>query len=90
MSGRPRTELKDPKIANQILTLLNEDLPVREIARRVGVNRNTVRNIVNRYIFRNEHRPEVAIVAPSGPYVRCPTCGGKVQMPCVACGALNV
>ena len=89
MSGRPRAEVQNPQLADDIITLLNEDLPVREIARRVGVNRNTVRNVVNRYVFRSEQRPEVAIVAPSGPYVRCPTCGGKVQMPCVACGALK-
>ena len=30
-------------------------------------------------------RREGALVAPSGPAVRCPGCGGKVQMPCLAC-----
>lgn len=74
---------------DQIKRLLEEgDLSQREIARQVGVSRGTVNAIArgNRpdYEARGRER-EDDVVAPGGPPVRCPTCGGMVQMPCLAC-----
>jgi len=63
-------------------------LSQRGIARRIGVSRGSVNAIAQgKRPDPQTRRParEDALVAPSGPPVRCPTCGGLVQMPCLAC-----
>ena len=63
-------------------------LSQRGIARRMGVSRGSVNAIAlgKRPDPQTRRRTqEDALPAPSGPPVRCPTCGGMVQMPCLAC-----
>ncbi len=63
-------------------------LSQRGIARRIGVSRGSVNAIAQgKRPDPQTRRParEDALVAPGGPPVRCPTCGGMVQMPCLAC-----
>jgi transcriptional regulator with XRE-family HTH domain len=63
-------------------------LSQRGIARRMGVSRGSVNAIAlgKRPDPQTRRRvQEDALAAPAGPSVRCPTCGGMVQMPCLAC-----
>jgi hypothetical protein len=62
-------------------------LSQRKIARQLGVSRGTVNAIARgkRPDYGAHKEPSDGFVAPSGPAVRCPGCGGKVQMPCLAC-----
>jgi hypothetical protein len=74
---------------DEIRRLLGQgELSQRAIARVVGVSRGTVNAIAC------GRRPERAADPPlpddqwpplEGPAVRCPTCGGMVRMPCLAC-----
>ena len=78
-----------PEVVDQIKRLLDEgSLSQRSIARQVGVSRGTVHSIARGkrpdYNARRREK-EDEIAAPSGPWGRCPTCGGMVQMPCLAC-----
>lgn len=60
----------------------------RAIARRLGVSRGTVGTIAHgeHPHQRVEDVPgEEKVPTPSGPYVWCPACRAKVQMPCLAC-----
>ena len=62
----------------------------RQIARLVGVSRNTVDNIANGR--RPDHTATRAARGerdrqPAGLPERCPTCGGKVFLPCRLCRA---
>jgi DNA-binding XRE family transcriptional regulator len=78
-----------PTVIAEIRRLLREEhLSQRRVARRMQVSRGTVQAIAtgNRpeYEFRRRHvDPE--FTPPSGPWKRCPHCGGLVQMPCLAC-----
>lgn len=63
-------------------------LSQRGIARRIGVSRGSVNAIAQGK--RPDHQARRlterdSLVVPSGPPVRCATCGGLVQMPCLAC-----
>jgi hypothetical protein len=63
--------------------------PIRQISRLTGVSRGTVAAILEgRWRARSRKRkpPEEP---PSGPFRRCPGCGGMVLMPCQACRALD-
>jgi hypothetical protein len=79
---------------DQIKRLLKEGtLSQRRIARRVGVSRGTVNAIAqgrrpDDHARRRER--EDGSVAPSGPVRRCRTCGGMVQMPCLACRVRSI
>ena len=79
-----------PEVVDQIKRLLNEgSLSQRSIARQLGVSRGTVHAIGRgkRPDYNTRRREkEDEIAAPRGPWGRCPTCGGMVQMPCLACG----
>jgi len=74
-------------VEDEIKRLLGEGrLSQRKIARRVGVSRGTVNAIARGK--RPDHgprRPGDDSPFPSGRPARCPTCGGLVQMPCLAC-----
>jgi len=76
-------------LVDEIERLLHEgSLSQRKIARRVGVSRGTVNAIARgqRPDYRALRRERVdEFAAPSGPVTRCPTCGARVQMPCLAC-----
>ena len=63
---------------------------LRTIARLAGVSRGTVLNIAQGRRRPNHARESAANLPeePCGPHVRCPGCGRKVQMPCVACREL--
>jgi hypothetical protein len=71
----------------EIKRLLGEGrLSQRKIARRVGVSRGTVNAIAGgKRPDRGPGRPADDSPLPSGRPARCPTCGGMVQMPCLAC-----
>jgi DNA transposition AAA+ family ATPase len=60
----------------------------RKIAQRVGVSRGTVNAIARGkrtdYVAR-QAVSEADFTPPGGPPVRCPECGGMVQMPCLLC-----
>jgi hypothetical protein len=76
-------------VVDEIRRLLRESgLSQRKIASRIGVSRGTVNAIAL------GGRPEAPahwrhqderFVPPTGTAVRCPGCGGKVQMPCLLC-----
>ena len=62
----------------------------RTISRLAGVSRATVRQIArglydDRVASMIDDDLETDLVEPQRPYVRCPTCGGRVWMPCVLC-----
>lgn len=78
-----------PAVVDEIKRLLEEEgLSQRKIARRTGASRGTVNAIAlgkrpDCEARRRERRGD--FVTPGGPAVRCPSCGGMVQMPCLAC-----
>jgi len=77
------------EVVDEIKRLLEEgSLSQRRIARQLGVSRGTVHAIARgkRPDYRpREREQEDDSVSPHGPWRRCPTCGGMVQMPCLAC-----
>ncbi len=68
--------------------LARGELSQRQIARRVGVSRGTVHAMAR---GKRPDRPAPrrsngrTFTPPRGRFRRCPTCGGMVQMPCLAC-----
>lgn len=78
-----------PQVVDEIKRLLDEgSLSQRGIARQLGVSRGTVHAIARgkRPDYHNRRgEEEDQIVPPRGPWSRCRTCGGMVQMPCLAC-----
>ena len=73
----------------QIERLLREGrLSQREIAQRTGISRGSVNAIAlgRRLVESDRCRPSShAFTPPQGNPARCPSCGGMVQMPCLAC-----
>ena len=62
----------------------------RAIALLAGVSRATVRQVARglfdeRIASITDEDLEPELDEPQRPYVRCPTCGGRVWMPCVLC-----
>lgn len=73
-------------VADEIQRLLEEgELSQRKIARQMGVSRGTVNAIALGKRALKAARPGDDFQPPTGPAARCPTCGGMVQMPCLAC-----
>lgn len=74
-------------VVDEVRRLLVEGrLSQRQIARRTGVSRGTVAAIASG----RRQRPAEEPGGPPGGYprgkpVRCPGCGARVQMPCLAC-----
>ena len=72
--------------------LVEEQWSQRKVSRITGISRGTVGRIANGqrpdYLEnrrnREEEWPEI-----SGPPERCPTCGGRVYMPCRLCSVRN-
>jgi transcriptional regulator with XRE-family HTH domain len=78
-----------PAIVDQVRDLLAAGaISQRKIAQRVGVSRGMVNAIARGkrpdYAAR-QAVSEADFTPPSGPPVRCPQCGGMVQMPCLVC-----
>ena len=65
------------------------ELSQRRIAQRTGVSRGTVQAIARQRHgqtqVRSRREAGEGFVFPAGPARRCPVCGAKVQMPCLAC-----
>ena len=76
-------------VVEQVQQLLAAGLSQREAARKVGVSRGSVHAIATgkRTLRENPSRDadEAELVTPRGPWQRCPQCGGRVMMPCLAC-----
>jgi transcriptional regulator with XRE-family HTH domain len=76
-------------VVEEIRDLLAEGaLSQRKIAQRMGVSRGTVNAIARgrRPVYASGRRvPGIDFIPPSGRPVRCPGCGGMVQMPCLLC-----
>ncbi len=76
-----------PAVVDEIRRLLAEGrLSQRQIARRIGVSRGTVAAIASG----RRRIPAGEASGPPGGYargkpVRCPGCGARVHMPCLAC-----
>ena len=69
----------------QIKCLGAEGLNHRQIALQAQVSRGTVASILSGK-HKTQRQPEESLVLkPEGPYVWCPGCHHKVQMPCLAC-----
>jgi len=76
-------------VEEEIRRLLDEtEWSQRKIARNLGVSRGTVNAIARgkrpNYAARRQ-APSEPFTIPSGLARRCPICGAKVQMPCLAC-----
>jgi hypothetical protein len=78
-----------PPVVEEIKRLLAEGrTSQRKIAKQLGVSRGTVNAIA---LGKRPERPPVPpdgedeLPPPDGPVMRCPTCGGLVHMPCLAC-----
>jgi hypothetical protein len=76
-------------VVDEIRRMLQEGrLSQRKIASQIGVSRGTVnaialgRRLCHRVERLGAHR---GFIPPTGPAVRCPGCGGRVQMPCLLC-----
>lgn len=78
-----------PAVAAEIKRLLDQgEASQRKIARQTGASRGTVNAIAlgKRPDYGASRRKRGGgFVVPGGPLVRCPGCGGMVQMPCLAC-----
>ena len=76
-------------VVDEIRRLLREGrLSQRSIARQIGVSRGTVNAIALGKCTHDRvrrQRDEDGFIPPAGLPVRCPGCGGKVQMPCLLC-----
>jgi len=76
-------------VVDEIRRLLRQGgLSQRKIASRIGVSRGTVNAIAlgKRADFPPRWRREDdGFIPPAGMPVRCPGCGGMVQMPCLLC-----
>ena len=73
----------------QVRRLLGEGgLSQRQIARHCGISRGTVNAIAlgrRPSERRPNERPWQSFTPPQGIHKRCPGCGAKAQMPCLAC-----
>lgn len=76
-------------VVGEIRRLLREGrLSQRKIASQIGVSRGTVNAIaLGKRVDppARWRREDDGFVHPAGLPVRCPGCGGKVQMPCLLC-----
>ena len=77
------------EVFDHVLRLLKQGkMSQRTVARVVGISRATVAKIVGGKFRpcrpRDDHN-EHESWRPTGPIARCPTCGGRVYMPCQLC-----
>ena len=80
-------------VVDEIRRMLREGrFSQRRIAMQIGVSRGTVNAIAQGKRTCGAARRLVddnGFMPPSGAPVRCPGCGGKVQMPCLLCYIRN-
>ena len=77
------------EIVNDVLRLLNQGkASQRSVAHAMGISRATVAKIATGkfrpYRPRDDGNPHDSW-RPTGPIGRCPTCGGRVYLPCRLC-----
>jgi hypothetical protein len=76
-------------VVSEVERLLDEGrLSQRKIDSQTGVSRGTVNAIaLGKRTLQEPRRLELDedFFAPDAPIARCPTCGAKVRMPCLAC-----
>lgn len=76
-------------VVDEVRRMLREGrLSQRKIAFQIGVSRGTVNAIaLGKRLCHRDDRPAAdrGFTPPTGPLVRCPGCGGRVQMPCLLC-----
>jgi len=84
-----RTPILTPQMVDEVRRLLAEKKQSqRAVARLTGVSRGTVGRIAHGEKLQCEDpiwRKRQGADFPSGPLRRCPTCGGRVYMPCRLC-----
>jgi hypothetical protein len=77
-----------------VAAFLRAGKSVRETARHTGLARGTVAAIaVGKHPQQLRPRSDewaLAVDELCGPPVRCPTCGAKVVMPCIACAVRRI
>ena len=79
----------ESRIILEVIRLLKERKhSQRKIAQMMKVSRGTV-SAIARGKRRRDFTENVKIT-PKGPWVRCPDCGGKTQLPCTACYLKNM
>jgi hypothetical protein len=87
-NAQPRPEMRKDE---RILKLGQGGFSRREICRLTGASYNHVCNV---FTINGLGRPKVneaqreqqrAMAAMARPFERCPTCGGKCQLPCLEC-----
>jgi hypothetical protein len=76
-------------VVEKVRRMLNEGrISQRKIARQMGISRGTVNAIaLGRHSDPSARRrwEDRGFIPPDGEPVRCPGCGGLVQMPCLLC-----
>lgn len=79
--------LASAKVKEVRRLLAEGKLSQRKIAEAVGVSRSIVSGIARgvRPDYESRTRAQAAEFEPLGPIERCPSCGGKVYMPCRLC-----
>ncbi len=91
-SRRKEIQMIAPEVIKEINQLLQEGvLSQRKIARKLGVSRGTVHAVAKgkrRLSCRKKEEESPPFRPPTGPYTRCPLCGARVKMPCLACAML--
>lgn len=76
-----------PSVVSEVRRLLAlGELSQRKIARLTGVSRSVVRRIATGKRKDRSAKPKEAWeIAGTGKIGKCPTCGARVKLPCVAC-----
>ncbi len=76
-------------VVEEIRRMLGEGrLSQRKIASKIGVSRGTVSAIAQGkhvVVLKKQQSDQRGFIPPTGMPVRCPECGGLVQMPCLLC-----
>ena len=78
--------LKDSVIKQIQMLVQQGHLSQRKIAKLLGVSRGTVQAVANGKRTEHDDKPSSKFwTIPTGQPQRCPLCGGRVRMPCLAC-----
>ena len=72
-------------VVEAVQGLLSDGYSQRAVAAMVHVSRGFVSTVASGKRVASEANRTTVLSSPSGPQVRCPGCGGLVQLPCVAC-----
>lgn len=68
---------------DRILEMRFQNVPLRVIAMRLGIHRDTVKNALSG--IEKDGMEPIRPPATNTPARRCPYCGRLVHMPCLAC-----